>query len=76
MTEFECGCRILTNCIDLGEYRKPCWTYLLKTYSNICGKCGDRQIKFQKMENEAMEKEKMRMKMFVEKEPYQPEEEP
>ena len=76
MTDLDCGCRIMTDVIRLNEWNKPNWNYLLKTYANICGKCGDRQMKFQKMENEAMEKEKLRMKMFVEKEPYQPEEEP
>ena len=66
----------MTQVIRLDEYNQPVWVYLLKTYAYICEKRGERQIKFQKMKNEALEKEKLRMKMFVDKEPYQPEEEP
>ena len=29
MTEFECGCRIMSECINLnrGDYKKPNWNY-------------------------------------------------
>ena len=47
MTEFECGCRIMSDCIDLnrGNGKKLYWPYPLKTFVNICGKCGKKQIK-------------------------------
>ena len=49
MTEFECGCRTMSECINLnrGDYKKPNWNYLLKTFVNVCGKCGKKQMKFQ-----------------------------
>ena len=40
MTKFDCGCRIMTEVISLNEWKEPNWTYLLKTYVNMCGKCG------------------------------------
>ena len=32
MTKFDCGCRIMSECITLnnGDYKKPSWNYLLK----------------------------------------------
>ena len=71
MTKFECGCRIMTDAISLNE--KPYWGYLLKTYVNICGKCGDRQMKLPKMENMLLDNEKLRMKMFIEHDFYEEE---
>ena len=67
MTKFDCGCRIMSECITLnnGDYRKPSWNYLLKTFVNVCGKCGKKQMKFQQMENKLMEMEKQRMEMFL-----------
>ena len=40
---------------------KPSWNYLLKTYVNVCGKCGEKQMKFQYMENRLTDMEKQRM---------------
>ena len=62
MTKFDCGCRIMSECINLNgaDYRKPNWGYLLKTFVNVCGKCGKKKMKFQQMEN----MEKQRMEMF------------
>ena len=53
MTEFECGCRIMVDVINLNKskYDKLYWGYILKTVVNVCGKCGNKQIKFQHMEN-------------------------
>ena len=67
MTEFECGCRIMSECINLNrrDYKKPNWNYLLKTFVNVCGKCGKKQMKFQYMENKLLEMEKQRMEMFL-----------
>ena len=67
MTEFECGCRIMSECINLNrrDYKKPNWSYLLKTFVNVCGKCGKKQMKFQHMENKLLEMEKQRMDMFM-----------
>ena len=64
MTKFECGCRIMTDIITLNERGQPTWQHMLKTFVNICGKCGMKQIKFQYMENKLMEKEEQRMEMF------------
>jgi len=67
MTKFDCGCRIMSDIINLnsGDYKKPHWEYLLKTFVNVCGKCGKKQMKFQYMENKLMEMEKQRMEMFM-----------
>ena len=64
MTKFNCGCRIMTEIITLNGRDQPCWQYMLKTFVNICGKCGKKQMKFQYMENKLMEMEKQRMEMF------------
>ena len=76
MTKFDCGCRIMSECINLnsGDYKKPNWGYLLKTFVNVCGKCGKKQMKFQQMENKMLEEEKKRMEMFL-KEQHDDEEE-
>ena len=67
MTKFDCGCRIMSECIALnnGDYKKTSWNYLLKTFVNVCGKCGKKQMKFQQMENKLLEMEKQRMEMFM-----------
>ena len=64
MTKFNCGCRIMTEIITLNGRDQPCWQYMLKTFVNICGKCGKKQMKFQYMENKLMEMEKQRMEIF------------
>ena len=64
MTKFNCGCRIMTEIISLNGRDQPCWQYMLKTFVNICGKCGKKQMKFQYMENKLMEMEKQRMEIF------------
>ena len=66
-TKFECGCRIVCEHINLnrGDLMKPQWEYLLKTFVNVCGKCGKKQTKFNYMENKIMEMEKQRMEMFI-----------
>ena len=74
MTKFDCGCRIMTEIITLNGRDQPCWQYMLKTFVNICGKCGKKQMKFQYMENKLMEMEKQRMEMFFQ-EDYDDEEE-
>ena len=51
--------------LNSGDYKKPHWGYLLKTFVNVCGKCGKKQMKFQYMENKLMEMEKQRMEMFM-----------
>ena len=56
----------MTAVISLNEWKEPNWTYLLKTFVNMCGKCGKRQKKFQFMENTLLEMEKARMIMFFE----------
>ena len=65
MTKFDCGCRILTEVITLNDRNQPMWNYLHKTFVNVCGKCGKKQMKFQQMENKLMEMEKQRMEMFL-----------
>jgi len=67
MTEFDCGCRIMTDIINMnsGDFNKHSWNYLLKTFVNVCGKCGKKQMNFQYMENKLMEMEKQRMEMFM-----------
>ena len=57
----------MSGCINLnsGDYKKPNWGYLLKTFVNVCGKCGKKQMKFQYMENKLMEMEKQHMEMFM-----------
>ena len=70
MTEFDCGCRIISDIINLnsGDSKKPNWGYLLKAFVNVCGKCYKKQMKFQYMENKLLEMEKQRMEMFLENE--------
>ena len=42
------------------------WGYLLiKTFVNVCGKCGKKPMKFQQMENKLLEMEKQRMELFM-----------
>ena len=67
MTEFDCGCRIVSEIINLnrGYYKKPNWQYLLKTFVNVCGKCGKKQMKFQQSENKLLEMEKQRNAWFM-----------
>jgi len=64
----------MTEIITLNGRDQPCWQYMLKTFVNICGKCGKKQMKFQYMENKLMEMEKQRMEMFFQ-EDYDDEEE-
>ena len=68
MTTFNCGCHIISDVIDLNnsEFNNKYLGYLLKTYINMCGRCGKKQMKFQYMENKLMEMEKRRVKMFFE----------
>ena len=68
MTKLDCGCRIMSEYITLSECKQPHWPYLLKTFMNMCGKCGKKQMKFQEMENKLLEIEKARMKMFLDNE--------
>ena len=56
----------MTEVISLNEWKEPNWTYLLKTFVNMCGKCGKRQMNFQTMEDTLLEMEKVRMRMFFE----------
>ena len=67
MTKFDCGCRIIHECITLnnGDYKKPSFNHLLKAFVNVCGKCGKKQMKFQQMENKLLEMETQRMEMFM-----------
>ena len=65
MTKFDCGCRIMSEYITLNDYNKPFWNYILKTFVNVCGKCGKKQIKFQQKENKLLEMEKQRLEMFM-----------
>ena len=67
MTEFECGCRIVSEMINLNraDYRKPFWNHLLKTFVNVCGNCGKKQMKFQQTENKLMDMEKQRKEWFM-----------
>ena len=57
----------MSECITLnnGDYRKPSWNYLSKTFVNVCGKCGKKQMKFQQVENKLLDMEKQRMEMFL-----------
>ena len=57
----------MCECINLssGDYKKPNWSYLLKTFVNVCGKRSKKQMKFQYMENKLLELEKQRMEMFM-----------
>ena len=73
MTTLKCGCRIVTDAIDLNRSDRIFWMYNLKTFVNICGRCHKRQMQFQYMENKLVEMEKQRMKMFL-KEPDEEEE--
>ena len=69
MTTLNCGCRIMSDIINLnGEESidRIYWSYNLKTFVNICGKCGKKQMKFNYMENKLMEMERARMAMFLE----------
>ena len=65
MTEFNCGCRIVSDVTNLnrGDYKKPNWFHLLKTFVNVCGNCGKKQVKFQQSENKIMEMEKQRKEL-------------
>ena len=65
MTTLNCGCRIITDIISLNDKDEPNWQYFLKTFVNLCGKCGKKQMKFNYMENKIMEMEKQRMNMFI-----------
>ena len=67
MTEFECGCRIISDLINLnkGNLKQPCWNYHLKTFVNVCGGCSKKQTKFQHTENKLITMEKQRMKWFL-----------
>ena len=51
--------------LNNGDYKKPSWNYLLKTFVNVCGKCGKKQMKFQQMVNKLLEMEKQRTEMFM-----------
>ena len=57
----------MSHCINLnsGDYKKPNWGSVLKTFANVCGKCGKKQMKFQQMKTKFLEKEKQRMDMFM-----------
>ena len=57
----------MSECINFNsdDYKKPNWGYLLKTFVNVCGKCGKKQMKFQHMENKLVEMEKQRMEMLM-----------
>ena len=69
MTTLNCGCRIMSDIINLNGEEKSnriYWSYNLKTFVNICGKCGKKQMKFNYMENKLMEMERARMAMFLE----------
>ena len=67
MTKFDCGYRIMSECINLNsaDYKKPNWGYLLETAVNVCEKCCKKQMKFQQMENKLPEMEKQRMEMIM-----------
>ena len=65
MTTLKCGCRTITDIISLNDRDEPNWQYFLKTFVNLCGKCGKKQTKFNYMENKIMEMEKQRMNMFI-----------
>ena len=51
MTEFECGCRIISDVINLnkGSLKQPCWN------------CSKKQMKFQQSENIRIMEERERM---------------
>ena len=68
MTKFDCGCRIVSECITLnnGDYKENSWNDLLRTFVNVCGKCGKKQIEFQQMENKLLEMEKTTNGFFFE----------
>ena len=77
MTKLECGCRIMSDVINLNadDRNNPAWSYMMKTYSNICGRHSHRQLKFQYMENKLLEMEKDRVRMFMEENDEDDEEE-
>ena len=54
--------------LNSGDHKKTNWCYLLKTFVNVCGKCGKKQLKFQQMENTLLEKQRMDMFMNYEDE--------
>ena len=67
MTEFECGCRIISDVINLNKNKDSniYWGYTLKTFANVCGNCSKKQMKFQHTENKLITMEKQRMKWFL-----------
>ena len=65
MTTLKCGCRIVSDVIDLNKTDRICWMHNLKTFVNICGRCHKKEMKFQYMENKLIEMEKQRMLMFL-----------
>ena len=68
-SSLKCGCKILGDIINLND--DICghnWNYMMRTFVNMCGKCGDKQLKFQEMENKLIDMEKSRMKMMTEEE--------
>ena len=67
MTEFECGCRIISDVINLnkGNLKQPCWNYHLKTFVNVCGNCGKKQMKFQQSENIRIMEERERKGWYI-----------
>ena len=65
MSTLKCGCRISNDIIRLNSRDEPNWQYFLKTFVNLCGKCGKKQTPFNFMENKIMEMEKQRMNMFI-----------
>ena len=34
----------MTEVITLNDRNQPMWNYLLKTFVNVCGKCGKKQM--------------------------------
>ena len=74
-SSLKCGCKIIGDIINLNDdIRGHNWNYMLRTFVNKCGKCGDKQLKFQEMENKLIEMEKTRMKMMTEDEEEETEE--
>ena len=68
-SSLKCGCKIIGDIINLND--DICgrnWNYMMRTFVNMCGKCGDKQLKFQEMENKLIDMEKSRMKMMTEEE--------
>ena len=68
-SNLKCGCKVIGDIINLND--DICghnWNYMMRTFVNMCGKCGDKQLKFQVMENKLIDMEKSRMKMMTEEE--------